>query len=294
VSADLLGLADLSPSLAELRRYSGNPRALTRFYQGVGLLDDWRLEDAETSLREAIALDSTFAMAHHNLALTLYWQWVRDEEGADGPEIGRHSATALRHAGTLTSRDSAHVSAFNLFQLGDYDNSRKTYRALIERDSTDVYAWVMWGSLEWKDPWIVEDEEGRLTPRSNLNQAVRAFTKTVQLSPGFHLGYGHLFDIQDRIANGNGRGFEMPRSELIAPWEESTLDSTSTFYGVMLDSIVWLDPESFRMVDQSTRREGAERLERPTVRLLRGAHARSRTRGEVVACRGAYPRSRQV
>jgi tetratricopeptide (TPR) repeat protein len=140
-------------------------------------------------------------MAHHYLALTLYWQAAREESRltALAPEIGRQSFAAIRHAGGLPARDSAHVDAFYRFQEGDYEGARRAYQALIDRDPTDVYALLLGGIVEYHDPWLVERPDGTLVPRQNLNRALSSFRETVRLSPGFHLGYGRLFDITERV-----------------------------------------------------------------------------------------------
>ncbi|MGW8266796.1 MAG: protein kinase domain-containing protein, partial [Longimicrobiales bacterium] len=78
VAHNILGLESLHPDLEGLRRQSAIPEALIEYEAGRKALERWRLAEAERCLRRATALDPRFAMAHHLLALTLYWQY---EEG---------------------------------------------------------------------------------------------------------------------------------------------------------------------------------------------------------------------
>jgi tetratricopeptide (TPR) repeat protein len=193
----MLGLEGPVAEVEELRRQSSHPGALQDYARGIQLLERWRLEDAEASLRSATALDTAFAMAHHYLALTLHLRSseVVERQSILGPEAGRSAIAALRHSVGLPTRDSLHVLAFHRFQEGDYEEARSIYRDLIGGDSTDVYAWLLGGIVEFTDPWLDENPDGFLAPRADWNTVVRAFSETVRLSPGFHLGYGYLLDI---------------------------------------------------------------------------------------------------
>jgi tetratricopeptide (TPR) repeat protein len=107
-----------------------------------------------------------------------------------------------------------------------------------------------------------------------LNVARQAFENTVRLSPAFHLGYGHLFDIHSKVAAATwaseAQGFELPRGDLIAPWESSRSPASQrSFLPVVLDSIVWVDHAAFAALDPLQTRGGAQRLEDDLLRVLR-------------------------
>jgi tetratricopeptide (TPR) repeat protein len=258
----LLGIdgAEASP---ELWRQSSNPDAVRAYRRGVRHLEASRLGEAESELRTAVELDSTFALAHHRLALTLYWRWSTDET-ARSAEIPQLALTSVRSSGGLPARDSLHIEAFYRFQEGDYEQARTLYERLLDSESDDVYAWLMLGIVEYKDPWLREGQDGALVPRGSLNRALEAFSEATRLNPGFHLGYGHLFDIgadvMETAEGGGARGFHRPRSELVAPWIEVAPQSMEGFLPVNLDSIVWVDRPTFDALDDRVVEEGSGRV----------------------------------
>jgi tetratricopeptide (TPR) repeat protein/predicted RNase H-related nuclease YkuK (DUF458 family) len=281
VANAILGLSGAPGELEVLRRQSDNLVAVGHLQEGLRSLERWRLGEAENHFRAAVDEDSTFALAHHYLGVALYWRVARDwnRHAELGPEIARHSRGARRHAGdlppnTLTPAQLGHVRAFTSFQEGDYVTARDGYRGLLASDSTDVFAWLLLGSVEYADPWLNGSDEELWTPRKNTNLAVRAFSETVRLSPDFYLGYGHLFDIYyDLLAAGEpgfrGYGFESPRDDVIVPWENLEPTRQEFFYPVVQDSIEWVRSarsEEFKELAhsgaQSLLRDIRRRLER--------------------------------
>lgn len=270
----VLGLTGSVDEVENLRRRSSNPLALQRYDEGRDLMARWRLPDAERAFREAVALDSTFAMAHHYLAVVLYWEGADATQGLSerGPEAVRLSRAALRHSDDLTIREREHVLAFNRFLEGDYEVAREQYADLLARDSTDVYAWLLAGIVEFQDPWLTEGADGSLHPRGDLNAAVRDFTETTRLNPGFHLGYGHLFDITELALSASTfrQGFERPRDELVPVWESrSDPGSLDAFGLVYADSLVWMDEGSLLGANDEELQDGARRLLDRSLRTLR-------------------------
>jgi serine/threonine protein kinase/tetratricopeptide (TPR) repeat protein len=275
----ILGLEATAEGLARLQRYSRNPTALSQFQEGRRLLDEWNLSEAESHLRRAADLDSTFALAHHFLALTRYWQAVEvGDVTTRGPEIARLETKAVAHAQPLPSVEQDHIRAFHAFMvLGDYETARNAYRRLLVRDSTDVYASLLLGSIEFSDPWLTRVRGGGLAPRRNYNEAMRAFRNAIRLSPGFDLGYGQLFNIYTRARQSMDQDaatlFFEPGERLIAPWENvQPTGEMRAFYLFPLDSLTWVDRTTFagagadqaQIVDslESPRLEqGARRLE---------------------------------
>jgi tetratricopeptide (TPR) repeat protein len=275
IAYGVLGLGDLTTEPEELRRWSANPDALLRDMQGTQFLERWRLREAERSLREAVALDSGFAMARYHLAQTVYWRSVEQTAPSVDlqPEIARQSTAALRHVTGLPARDSLHILGFHAFQDGDYAAARRLYRSLLRTDSTDVYAWLMLGSVEYHDRWLQRGAGGALAPRANLNLAVRAFTEAVRLQPRFDLGYGHLGDIYRLVADvargGGCPGFERPRDEPFVDWQTQTPYELVAFCPVARDTLVWLPKRAFDALAPRDVVAGADRLMEQWTRRLR-------------------------
>ncbi|MDX1393952.1 MAG: serine/threonine-protein kinase [Gemmatimonadota bacterium] len=266
VANDLLGLGGAPPDVIEtLRRQSNDLEAIRHFRRGLQALQQWDLSDAEAGFRASLVRDSAFSMPYHYLALALYWREARagrTERLAE--EIQRVSGAARRHRSGVPSRDSAHIEAFWDFQAGEYEAARATYHRLIERDSTDVYAWLMLGSLEHEDPWTRTVSGGDLRPRQDLNLALRAFNETVRLAPDFHLGYGHLADVLEAVTGPAYDGacplFEPPGAEPLTLFSPRNPTSTIPFCPVVTDSVRWLTPAEFAAVDPDRARAGADSL----------------------------------
>ena len=269
VAQEVLDLRDQPAELQTLRSESPNPRAHREFQDGLDALYGWRLSEAEEHFREAIANDSLFALPHHYLGLTLYWQTSRNPERIVdlGPEIARLARVAERLAAERNLRAGLqeHLRAFRAFWEGDYPAARAAYQAILARDSTDTEAWLLLGAVEFSDPWLARTDGEAAVPRSNLNVARRAFETTARLSPDFQLSYGHLFDIDRLIADAAlGRGcpaYERPGGPLLPPYAVREARDQEAYCPVERDSIQWVAADGVTSVDRERALLGAERTE---------------------------------
>jgi tetratricopeptide (TPR) repeat protein len=123
-----------TPSLDALRKYTAATIA-------TNIEGDYT--KAAALSREAIALDSTFAMAHRSLANALYNARIVSHE--------RDSAfvRAYRYRDRLTERERllATTSYFQFGPVRDYGRAALAYDALIARDSNDHSALNNFGAL---------------------------------------------------------------------------------------------------------------------------------------------------
>lgn len=276
IAAEILEFGGTPEDLAQLARESSDFEAIQDLREGIAAFEQWELARAEERFRSAIARDTTLARGHYYLALTLYWtasgQLHRIPEL--GPEIRRHALIARRHVGVVPYRDSMRIAAFASFADGDYASARREFRELIDSDSTDTYAWLGLGMIEFRDPWAIRTADGTLTPRASYNVAARAFRETVRLTPEFSVGYGHLFEIERALAGSLGtcvrRGFLLPGSRTELFWENTPQDSMAFFCPVHLDSIHWVGGERMADLDANAVADGRSRFgERVTAELNR-------------------------
>ncbi len=250
---DLLRLPGTADLYEEMHAQSGSVLAWAALDVGRRALSALHLRVAERRLREAIAADSTFAVAHHYLAMALYWRGAYEDAFLPdlGGEIAAHTGTAARLAARLPggipglARIRDHVTAFDLLQRdGNADESRRIYRRLLASDSSDAFAWLGLGLVEYRDTGTFVDEGGELRARADWNVAIRAFERARGLA-GFHLGYGHWFDIQERMirqaASPRCETFEPPSSGPLRVWESDRAAGLIGFTArVVSDSIVWV------------------------------------------------------
>jgi len=260
IAAELLGVRG-DPNLVPARkRETASLTALRSAVEGLDYLRKRRLARAEASIRSALAADSLFSSAHYLLALTLYWQ------GADngllypalGGEIRRHLTAARRGVSVMPQRDSLAVESFFSFQNGDYAAARSGYGRLTRSDSTDTFAWLLLGVVEYMDPWAAAGSDGAFRPVGSWNLATDAFTRAVSMEPDFYLGFGHLFDIYGKLTAAAQRsicyGYEVGRGQTLLPWEAGD--------GAFLCPVVGDSIEFLRSLDDVPRAEVIGGLER--------------------------------
>ncbi len=238
-----LALLDLTDAVGSggPARLSDNADAVREYSRGRRLLDRGELGPSRDALRAAVDLDPDFALAHHHLALALYWQGADgSERWADlGPAILRHITRARETASLLPERERLHIESFHAFVTRDFDRARSGYRQLIEEQPNDSYAHLLLGSVEFRDRMLVDHGRGP-TPRANWDRSIASFTTSVRLSPDFSLGYGHLFDIWRDLSNPDVcLTFWPERTASALLWEQLSFADIVPFCPVLGDSIRW-------------------------------------------------------
>ncbi len=158
---------------------TGSVEAYRAYLRGVEALNHWRLSEASDDLEHAVTIDSTFSLAHYKLALTRGWLSPFDTLGMVA--IRRAARTSER----LPDRERRLIDAYRTFLEGGYQESLGLYRALVDRDSSDVDAWYGLADASFhggytKDaiPW--------------LSQSLRGFRRVVALDSSYSLAYEHM------------------------------------------------------------------------------------------------------
>ncbi len=100
-----------------------------------------QFERAADDYLAAIALDSTFAVAHYRLALAREWAPLPGEEAA--------ARAAARHGARLSARDRMLLEAFRQWRVGDATQAADRYRAILARYPDDVDAWFQLGEIQF-------------------------------------------------------------------------------------------------------------------------------------------------
>ncbi|MFN2564216.1 MAG: protein kinase [Gemmatimonadaceae bacterium] len=186
----LLGLAG-APTLRKVqvaRITTASVEAYRHYLRGARALHAWDLEEADSSLARATAIDSTFALAYYKRALTQGWRRTADT-------LSRHYARmAAQHAGRLPPRERALVEGLLDQEEGNYARAQQRFGALLAQDSTDAEAWYGYGDAHFHEPHKALTE---LAPR--FTRALRAFNRAIALDSSFHLAYAHVIDIYQRM-----------------------------------------------------------------------------------------------
>jgi eukaryotic-like serine/threonine-protein kinase len=177
-------LLDLSGAPAEGRAplaavTTASLQAYRAYLQGLDALNHWRLAEASDALERAVALDSTFGLAHYRLAVARGWVSPADTLGQLA--IRR----AARHSERLPDRERGLIEAYRSFVEGDFDHSLGAYAGLVARDSADVEAWYGLADATFHAHYARRDVAG-------LQQSLRAFRRVVALDSGYALAYEHM------------------------------------------------------------------------------------------------------
>ncbi|MEJ2483343.1 MAG: serine/threonine-protein kinase [Gemmatimonadota bacterium] len=276
IAMQILDLPGRTEDWDLLRARSSDHRAVAAFDSARTALWSWRLAEAHRLLEAAIARDSTFALAHHLLAETMYWEMSQDDERLFelGGKIDYQSRLADRYGEeSLRPGERQSVDAFRAFWSGAYDSARVRYDSLIRHEPSDLEALVMRGAVEVEDPIAVVMADGTLLPRRNLNIARRLFDTATALNPSWDLAWGHMFAINLEVATtarrGSGLGFEGADAEPVTPYAKRETSEQFWFCPVIeADSIAWRRMESQGCPVGEAARVGATRLTEQTVKRL--------------------------
>ncbi|MGV3711245.1 MAG: hypothetical protein ACO1Q7_20665, partial [Gemmatimonas sp.] len=203
---DLVGGPKVTVELAKATTTSVD--AYRSYLEGVRALNSWRLPEADSLLKHATILDSTFAPAYYKRALTLGW--------INAPDRAEHitaSQRAVDYKARLPQRMQDIVLANNdlakafLAQGEDarklFDSARIRLATLVRSDSLDAEAWYGLADAQFH-----EATQTGLTNMDSvtslLNQSQRGFRRAIEIDSTNHLAYQHLVGIYQMAAQGNG------------------------------------------------------------------------------------------
>ncbi len=260
-----------------LRARSPDHRAVAALDSARVALWAWRLAEAHRLLETALERDSSFALAHHLLAETMYWEMARDDERLFelGGKIDHHSRLADRYAdGRLRPGEQQAVLAFRAFWSGHYDSARVLYDSLIRHEANDLEALVMRGAVEVEDPIAIALEDGTLLPRRNLNTARSLFDTATALNPIWELAFGHMHEINLDVTRAArlrwyGIGFEGQDAEPVTPYAKREAGDQLWFCPVIAaDTIAWRSMDENGCPIDAQAEAGAADLHARTVERL--------------------------
>ena len=149
--------------------------AFKEFLRGEQDMRAGRFERAADDYLAAIALDSTFAVAHYRLALAREW--------APLPGNVEAAAAAARHGARLSARDRMLLDAFGQWRAGNALQADRDYRAILARYPDDVDAWFQLGEIQF--------HHGPLLGRA-MDTSEEAWRKVLSYEPGNLFAITHL------------------------------------------------------------------------------------------------------
>ncbi|MBK6308271.1 MAG: protein kinase [Gemmatimonadetes bacterium] len=203
---DLIGGTKVTMELT--RATTSSVDAYRAYLAGVQALNGWRLGEADSLLKSATTIDTTFALAYYKRALTLGWI-----NALDRSEHVYTSQKAVDYKSRLPQRLQEIVVANNDLAKAFMANgpeagalfraARARLAPLVQRDSLDAEAWYGLADAQF--------HEATQTGINNvdsivglLNQSQRGFKRAIAIDSTNHLAYQHLVGIYSMAAAGNG------------------------------------------------------------------------------------------
>ena len=166
--------------------------AYQQYLEGITALKRFDLAAARPRFDRALAIDPNFALAHYGLAILIGW-----ENAGDTMKVV-HGDVANRLASTagLPVRERTLMKALSEFEHQRYTDACRDYGSLIRADSADVEALYGLGECTFHDQNIVPapGDTARRVVRANMNVALRAFRRVLELDPAYHLAVQHILD----------------------------------------------------------------------------------------------------
>lgn len=231
---DLQGAPRLSVDLVQ--QTTSSIEAYRLYLSGLRALNSWRLAQADSLFDQAIALDTTFALAYYRKSIALGWNGAYDSTRLEWTD------KAQQYLGRLPARVQelvrGHVDQTRAFvamarndtaaaRIG-FLASRERLAKLVALDSTDAEAWF---ALADADYHVVFNTSYGTSPDSTakyLNESLRGFRRTIQLDSTFHLAFSHLVDMYNKAA--------IPRSFLVISRADTIVPAGPAAYEARIGS----------------------------------------------------------
>ena len=169
--------------------------AYQAYLLGVKALNRFNLADARVHLTRALALDSTFALAHLQFANLLEWS-----ELFGNAQALAHANAARRLGAHLPRRERMLIDAGVAGAEADYVRLCSIARSLVAQDSTDIQAVFLLGECSFHDDALVRSatDSTSATFRGDWNVALEAFQRVIALDPTYLGAFEHIIDMLQR------------------------------------------------------------------------------------------------
>jgi tetratricopeptide (TPR) repeat protein len=161
------------------------------FVAGMQAEKKWDLKAAEAHYRQAITHDPDFARANFRLAQVISWQ--QSPIFATPADPWREFiARALSRSELIEPEEAELAKALDAMAGRRFQDACKHYTSVIETNAFSFAGWYGRGKCHFLDNVVVRDSASTTgwSFRSSHHAAVEAYTRALQLEPGFVLTLG--------------------------------------------------------------------------------------------------------
>jgi serine/threonine-protein kinase len=182
--------------------------ALKSYLNGVRDLRAARFPEAAAAFQDAVAADSTFALAWYQLSVAADWLIRAD--------LARHAAEqAVRFGERLSERDRRLMEALYAARIGDAEQAERLYRSIVGTYPEDFEAWSQLGETLF-----------HFGPRlgKSLGESREVWERVRRLDPDQSAALVHLARVD--VAAGNVAGLDSMAQKVIelVPEGDRTLE----------------------------------------------------------------------
>jgi DNA-binding SARP family transcriptional activator/TolB-like protein len=150
--------------------------ALKSYLDGMSLLRQGRFDAAVDVFEHAVALDSTFALAHYRLCIAAAW--------AKRFDLTRRSAArAVEHGDRLSRRDRLLLQGMLAIHEGRPDDAEGFFRDLLGTYPDEVEGWLQLGEVLFH----YNPLRGR-----HPSESLAAWERSLELEPTNRFAYAHI------------------------------------------------------------------------------------------------------
>jgi hypothetical protein len=167
--------------------------AYQEYLIGVRSMNADQMLEARQHLERAIALDSTFALAHFQLSYVLGWG---DPQGPRNDAL-QHALTAARLGTRLPRRERALIESSVASASREHGKACTIIAPIVARDSSDIQALITLGECSFHDGEVVVSDTDTLVAkfRSSWNVSLRSFQRVLELDPSSYVAFEHIFEM---------------------------------------------------------------------------------------------------
>jgi tetratricopeptide (TPR) repeat protein len=256
LAGQLLATAGLDVEEADLAGMTTQSLdAYQAYVRGLGHYHRNEVVQASEAFREAVALDSTFALAHLKLAESL----MSSGEGLFDPEGEghRHAARAATLSQHLRLRDREFVQAIAALFRAQIAEAREGLSRILTADSNDLEALENLAEIEAFDPVLIPAGVGE-RPRGSLNEAARLSKRALALDPGRHQNLETLVGVYMTAGGAGELGYgRVPAirgepASLLALFQQLGQNPAGMYVAVLRDTIELVPADSLDAIEPDT------------------------------------------
>ena len=181
-----------------------SPEAYRMYLEGLELFYKHLWSDAEVAFIKAISIDSTFAMAHFQLASIYYWR--------NDPQALQYIANAVKYADGATHKGRLYIGSLDARLKRDIPKSIEYLRQIIDEYPDDKNPYVSLGLL-------LKFE------RNRVEEALTYFQKAIELDPFNSETYNQLAYAYNDLGRFDRAMWAINKYIEISPDEPNAYDS---------------------------------------------------------------------